>query len=203
MVGRGKASHHLFLSRKPVCVQIGHFVVPLKLTPSQEGPSLRWIGEYGPRDPEEEHYEAWSLFQSHGYSGAWQGNISSRRLGDSTGPMQLSSSAQGMRSGWGEGGCSGPASLLSSDRMPEGRKQAMGARMRGMFLPATFVEEGPPFPAVCLGRAPSRQGYVTRQSSHPLALHLLALLPLHLPLPPLLRSHWGHQPLPGIWDRNR
>lgn len=60
-----------------------------------------------------------------------------------------------------------------------------------------------PFSDRVWGRAPSRQGNITHQSSHPPALHLLAL-PLPLPLrPPPLRSHWVHQPLPDIWGRNR
>ena len=51
------------------------------------------------------------------------------------------------------------------------------------------------------GRAPSRRGDITHQSSHPPALHLLARPPLLRP--PLLRSRWVHQLLPGIWGRNR
>lgn len=53
-----------------------------------------------------------------------------------------------------------------------------------------------------LGQAPSRQGDITHRSSHPPALHPLALLPpLHPPPPP--RSRWVHRPLPDIWGRNR
>lgn len=140
---------------------------------------------------------AW--FQSHSYIGAWQGKkASSGRLGDGTEPMQLSSSAQGMSSGMGWG--LGPASILPSSRMLEGRA-GNGCKGEGMFLPTTFVEDGSPFPAGS-GQGPSRQSNITHQSSHPLTLHLQALLP-HLPPLPLLRSHWGHQLLPGIWDRNR
>lgn len=100
------------------------------------------MGEYGPRGPEEEHCEAWSLFQSHSYSGAWQGKTSSGRLGEGTGPMKLSSSAQGMRSG------GGGSSLSPTLRQKARREKAgNGCKGEGMFLPTTFVEDGPPFPA--------------------------------------------------------
>lgn len=88
--------------------------------------------------------------------------------------MQLSSSAQGMRSGEGWG--SGPASpFLTEYQKGESRQRVQG----GGAVPSDHI---------CGGWAPSRQGNITRQSSHPLALHLQALLP-HLPPPLLLRSH--------------
>lgn len=71
----------------------------------------------------------------------------------------------------------------------------------GGFRPSLFSRGRTSFPSRIWGRAPSRQNNITHQSSHPLALHLLVLLPPPLLPPP--RSHWVHQPLPGIWGRNR
>lgn len=137
--------------------------------------------------------------QSHSYRGAWQGKASSGRLGDGTGPVQLSSSAQGMRSGEGWARVQPLSYPPAECQKGESRQWVQGA---GDVPSNHFCGGQAPFPSR-VWAGPSRQGNITRQSSHPLALHLLALLPPHLPLPPLLRSHWGRQPLPGIWDRNR
>lgn len=145
------------------------------------------------------HCEALTLVPAaHTPEWSTSGKASSQRLSHSIEPEPLSISVQGVMSG---GGVEGLESSLcpTLQQSWSGGKQAMGV---GSSFQASSRGGRPPFSGRVWDRAPSRQGDITHQSSHPPALHLLAPLPLPL-RPPPLRSRWVHQPLPGIWGRNR
>lgn len=146
------------------------------------------------------HCEALTLVPAaHTLEWSTLGKASSQRLSHSTEPKPLSLSVQGVMSA---GGVEGLQSSLCPTVQQTELESGEAGNGSGELLPSLFSRARPPFSGRVWDRAPSRQGDITHQSSHPPALHLLALLPLPL-RPPPLRSRWVHQPLPGIWGRNR